>query len=446
MRQGNSHHFQREMPSGIVLEIRGQAMPGGGFVSTFSDITTHIEAAKTLQQANDHLEQRVTERTLELTKAKAEAEAANTSKTKFLAAASHDLMQPFNALSLFTNMLNKKVQGSDLTELATNIQHSLSAAESLLADLVEISKLDSSSEKIDVHCFLIDDLLAPLSKEFSLLSQQAELQFTYVKSTCVVETDQRLLRRIVQNFLSNALNYCPQQNSQGKILLGVKHQQNKIVIEVWDNGPGIGLADQEIIFKEFERLAQTQDKSGLGLGLAICDRIAKLLNVDISVKSTLGKGTCFSVILPRSKAKLVAKEIPATNALHTVANEFTGLPILLVDNEAIILKAIQSQLQEWGCHVLAVKDEQSLTSLLKEEAFTPRIIISDYHLDKDENGVDLVQRTLSKQAWQVPCIICSADPSEQVREHTSSAQFYFMRKPIKALALKKLMKHILRDD
>jgi len=198
-----------------MLEIRGQAMPGGGFVSTFSDITTHIEAAKALQQANDHLEQRVTERTIELTKAKAEAEAANTSKTKFLAAASHDLMQPFNALSLFTNMLNKKVQGSDLAELASNIQYSLSAAESLLADLVEISRLDNSSQKIDIHGFSINDLLEPLGKEFSLMSQQADLQFNYVKSSCVIETDQRLLRRIIQNFLSNALNYCPQKNNQG---------------------------------------------------------------------------------------------------------------------------------------------------------------------------------------------------------------------------------------
>ncbi len=446
MRQGNNHYFQREMPNGIVLEIRGQAMPGGGFVSTFSDITSHIEAAKALQQANEHLEQRVTERTIELSKAKAEAEAANTSKTKFLAAASHDLMQPFNALSLFTNMLNKKVHGSDLTELASNIQHSLSAAETLLADLVEISRLDNSSEKIDVHPFSIDDLLAPLSKEFTLLSQQSDLKFTYVKSTCVVNTDQRLLRRIVQNFLSNALNYCPQKNKQGKVLLGVKHQQNNLVIEVWDNGPGINKADQETIFKEFERLAQTQDKSGLGLGLAICDRIAKLLNVDISVKSTLGQGSCFSVTLPRSNINLAPKETIENSSSSTVTSEFLNLPILLVDNDAIMLKAIRTQLEEWGCKVLAAKDESTLASLLFEHDFTPKIVISDYHLDNDDNGVDLIQKTVSAQRWSVPCIICSADPSEQVREHTNSAQFYFMRKPIKALALKKLMKQLLNSD
>ena len=215
---------------------------------------------------------------------------------------------------------------------------------------------------------------------------------------------------------------------------------------MWDNGPGIGLADQQTIFKEFERLEQTQDKSGLGLGLAICERIAKLLHVDIAVKSTLGKGTCFSVTLPRSTEKIAPIATVETSSQNKSTSEFFNLPILLVDNEAIMLKAIQSQLQEWGCKVLAVKDEKNLTTSLANQHFIPTIIISDYHLDNDDNGVDLIQRTLSKQAWQAPCIICSADPSEQVREHTNSAQFYFMRKPIKALALKKLMKQLLRDD
>ena len=443
MRQGNSHHFQREMPSGIVLEIRGQAMPGGGFVSTFSDITAHIEAAKALQQANENLEQRVIERTHELSKAKAEAEAANTSKTKFLAAASHDLMQPFNAMSLFTNMLNKKVQHTELAELATNIQNSLSAAEILLSDLVEISRLDNSSQKIDQHCFLIDDLLMPLSKEFTLLAQQADLNFSYVKSSCVVETDQRLLRRVVQNFLSNAINYCPQPHRQGKILLGVKHQQNNCIIEVWDNGPGIPKNKQTTIFKEFERLNPNQAASGLGLGLAISERIAKLLGCTISVKSTLGKGTCFSITLSRSHTKLVNKPIVTSAIQPSTINEFIDLAIVLIDNESLMLKAMQTQLEEWGCNVLAVKDEANLHDALAIQNFVPAMIISDYHLDDDKNGVDLVLQNTEQYTWQAPVIICSADPSEQVREHTSNAKFYFMRKPIKALALKKLMRQLL---
>lgn len=443
MRQGNSHHFQREMPNGVVLEIRGQAMPGGGFVSTFSDITAHIETKKALQQANETLEQRVAERTLELSNAKAEAEAANTSKTKFLAAASHDLMQPFNAMSLFTNMLNKKVQSTDLKELANNIQNSLNAAESLLSDLVEISRLDNSTQKIDKHCFIIDDLLAPLSSEFTVLARHANLDFSYVKSSCVVETDQRLLRRVVQNFLSNAINYCPQTNRQGKVLLGVKHQQNNIIIEVWDNGPGIPADKQAIIFKEFERLNTNDTVSGLGLGLAISERIAKLLGCTISVKSTLNKGTCFSITVPRSYSIQAEKIAQTTASIQVTNDEFCNLNVVLIDNESLMLTAMQAQLQEWGCRVIAAKDENSLADTLAQQPVIPTLIISDYHLDNNQNGVDLISECMHKYGWQAPVIICSADPSEQVRGHTSNAKFYFMRKPIKALALKKLMRQLL---
>jgi signal transduction histidine kinase/CheY-like chemotaxis protein len=443
MRRGNSHYFQREMPSGIVLEIRGQAMPGGGFVSTFSDITAHIEAEKSLQKSNENLEQRVVERTRELNHAKAEAEEANKSKTKFLAAASHDLMQPFNALSLFTSMLNKKVTGTNLEELAGNIRHSLNAAESLLSDLVEISRLDGKSQHIVINTFYVDELLAPLSKEFFLLTEQTNLAFNYVKSSCIIETDQRLLRRVVQNFLSNAINYCPQTHRQGKVLLGVRRNKESVIIEVWDNGPGIEKNKQQSIFKEFERLDETQEQPGLGLGLAISDRIAKLLGLTITVTSTVGKGSCFSITLPRSKLLPIRDASLKAQTIINTSNEFNQLPVLLIDNEALMLKALLSQLNEWGCNVIAVKNENSLQEALVEKDFKPALIISDYHLDDDKNGVDLVQQALTTYRWKAPCIICSADPSEQVREHTSSADFSFMRKPIKALALKKLMRQLL---
>ena len=443
MRQGNSHHFQREMPNGVVIEIRGQAMPAGGFVSTFSDITAHINAEKALHQANEMLEKRVQNRTFELTLAKAEAEAANSSKTRFLAAASHDLMQPFNALSLFTDMLKKKVKGTELNELASNIQNSLTAVESLLSDLVEISQLDSSSKSVKLNHFSISELLTPLSNEFSVLAKQEGIKFTYVTSSCFIESDQRMLRRIIQNFLSNAINYC----HQGKVVLGVRHKQNMVKIEVWDNGPGIPKEKLQQIFKEFERLAQTQEKQGLGLGLAISERIAKLLELKISVRSVLGKGSCFSIEVPR----VAGKSITNTNFMQSTEKsnrEFLSLSVLLIDNEALMLTAMKSQLEEWGCQVIAVKDKNTLNEALNKQNSTkgtyhPRLIISDYHLDNDKNGVDLLQHTLLERQWQIPCIICSADPSEQVREHTSSAKFYFMSKPLKALALKKLMRQLL---
>ena len=450
MRQGDSHYFQREMPNGIVLEIRGQAMPGGGFVSTFSDITAHIEAAKALQKANETLEQRVQERTIELNKAKTEAEAANHSKTRFLAATSHDLMQPFNALSLFTSMLNKKAQGTELAELANNIQNSLVAAENLLSDLVEISRLDGTVQKAEHQNFAIEQLLKPLSNEFSLLAQQENLKFNYVSSSCTVNSDPRLLRRVIQNFLSNAINYSQQKHKQGRIVLGVRHRQNTIVIEVHDNGPGIPKNKQQTIFKEFERLKQTQEKSGLGLGLAISERIAKLLKATITVNSTVNNGACFSLEIPRVRdvrvpINSVNLSVKAVELGGDFNQDFTKLVVLLIDNEALMLNAMSTQLSEWGCQVFAVKNEEELMAMLTAAPLLPNIIISDYHLDDNKNGVDLVIKSKSKQGWNSPCIICSADPAEPVREHTRSANFHFMKKPIKALGLKKLMRHLCFD-
>jgi|TARA_B110000211_G_scaffold234456_1_gene304169 Na+/proline symporter/signal transduction histidine kinase len=458
MKNGDSHHFQRKMPNGIVLEISGQSMPAGGFVSTFSDITAHIEAEKALKKANENLEKRVESRTQELQKAKSEAEAAYSSKSRFLAAASHDLMQPFNALSLFTSMLKNKVQGDELTALAENIDDSLNVVEALLSDLVEISRLDSSSEKIDKSHFALDDLLSPLKNEFSVLSKQANIQFSYQLSQCVVHSDKRMLRRVIQNFLSNAVHYC--NDKQGKkagirnrILLGIRRTKSMIRVEVWDNGPGIALAQQKAIFREFERLEQNREIPGLGLGLAISERIAKLLGLSISVKSQEGKGTCFSIEIPRVNTTeatlLTANAANKRNISSEVNSEisstkpFNNIVVLLIDNDELMLTAMTKQLIDWGCQVLTAYDQASCQQKLTQSGLKPDIIIADYHLDYGNNGVELVANLLAVKNWQLPTIICSADPSESVRQHTSDAQCLFLRKPIKSLALKRIMKQVL---
>ncbi len=443
MRSGSAHHLQREMPNGLVIEIRGQAMPGGGFVSTFSDITAHIEAEKALKLANETLEQRVQARTEELALAKAEAEAAHLSKSRFLAAASHDLMQPFNAAHLFTNMLNKKLQHSEHAELSNNLLNALNASESLLTDLVEIAQLDRSNLKVNSSRFCVDQLLATLGHEFGLMAQQSGIRFRYLRSNCYINTDQRLLRRVVQNFLSNAINYCAKQN--GRVVLGVRRRPEHIRIEVWDNGPGIAADQQQSIFAEFERLEQTSHKSGLGLGLAISERIAKLLGLTISLKSTLSKGSCFSITIAKDSNQASHPSDDDTGKVEKPLQEFNGLKAILIDNDAMVLNALRSQLQDWGCTVLSGKDESAISANLGESpAFEPNIILSDYHLDNDQNGVDLATGLLTANHWQIPVIICSADPSEQVREHTRSSGFYFMRKPVKALALKKLIRQVLK--
>ncbi|PKH89510.1 PAS domain-containing hybrid sensor histidine kinase/response regulator [Colwellia sp. Bg11-28] len=463
MRMGHNHYFQRSMPNGVVLEIRGQSMPGGGFVSTFSDITAHIEAEKALQKANESLERRVEERTQELRRAKAEAEAANSSKTRFLAAASHDLMQPFNALSLFTSMLKKKVENDELAQLANNIDDSLNVVEALLSDLVEISRLDNNLDIIEKNHFALDELLIPLKNEFTVLAQQDDISFSYQASSTWVNSDKRMLRRILQNFLSNAVHYCRDKTGDkagdkagitNKIVLGVRHKKDVVRIEVWDNGPGIAVDKQLTIFQEFERLEQNREIPGLGLGLAIAERMASLLDLKISLKSTVGKGTCFMLELPRVEHKAVnlpgnlSNKIPNKTASHDIKNtgtineDFADMSVLVIDNDALMLTAISSQLIEWGCLVYTAKDKESLTKIVTQMQQPARFIIADYHLDNNTNGVDLVSHLLRKEHWQSPCVICSADPSEQVRQHTSDANFLFLRKPVKSLALKRLIRQI----
>jgi len=464
MRMGHNHYFQRSMPNGVVLEIRGQSMPGGGFVSTFSDITAHIEAEKALQKANESLERRVEERTQELRRAKAEAEAANSSKTRFLAAASHDLMQPFNALSLFTSMLKKKVENDELAQLANNIDDSLNVVEALLSDLVEISRLDNNLDIIEKNHFALDELLIPLKNEFTVLAQQDDISFSYQASSTWVNSDKRMLRRILQNFLSNAVHYCRDKTGDkagitNKIVLGVRHKKDIVRIEVWDNGPGIADDKQLTIFQEFERLDQNREIPGLGLGLAIAERMASLLDLKISLKSTVGKGTCFMVELPKVKhnavnlpsnlSSKVTNKITKKTASQgikstgTVNENFADMSVLVIDNDALMLTAISSQLIEWGCVVYTAKDQASLTKVVSNMQQPARFIIADYHLDNDINGVDLVTHLLLKEHWQSPCVICSADPSEQVRQHTSDANFLFLRKPVKALALKRLIRQMI---
>jgi Na+/proline symporter/signal transduction histidine kinase len=480
MRMGHNHHFQRSMPNGVVLEIRGQSMPGGGFVSTFSDITAHIEAEKALKKANESLEKRVEERTQELRYAKAEAEAANSSKTRFLAAASHDLMQPFNALSLFTSMLKKKVENDELAQLANNIDDSLNVVEALLSDLVEISRLDNNLDIIEKNHFALDELLIPLKNEFTVLAQQDDISFSYQASSTWVNSDKRMLRRILQNFLSNAIHYCRDKTGDkagipNKIVLGVRHKKDVVRVEVWDNGPGIAVEKQLTIFQEFERLEQNREIPGLGLGLAIAERIASLLDLKISLNSTVGKGTCFMLELPRISHNTVnipnnlpneilsstssttpnnvtykaSDNVPTKTASHSTKNNntanegFADMSVLVIDNDALMLTAISSQLIDWGCVVYTAKDQASLTEVVSNMQQPARFIIADYHLDNDTNGVDLVSHLLRKEHWQSPCVICSADPSEQVRQHTSDANFLFLRKPVKALALKRLIRQMI---
>jgi len=303
MRAGHAYTHERALPDGTVLEIQGNPMPGGGFVTTYADVTAHKHTQRELLESNEMLETRVTDRTQELTEvnralaeAKSDAERANFSKTRFLAAASHDLAQPITAARLFMSAVEGSLLPVGAAGLLQKAENALSAAEMLLTGLLDISRLDAGAEEVRLTNFELRTLLEPLGAEFQVLARNKDLALRLAKSSAVVYSDARLLRRVLQNFLTNAVRYTP----KGRVLIGSRRCGGALRIEVWDSGPGIPAERQAEIFEEFRRMDTpdgTQER-GLGLGLAIADRTARLLGHPLTLRSWRGRGSVFAITVP----------------------------------------------------------------------------------------------------------------------------------------------------
>lgn len=443
MRQGTAHTSERLFPNGKVIELIGNPMPGGGFVMSFTDITAYRKAEQALKEANEGLEQRVSERTQELsqlnqelTGAKRIAEDANASKTRFLAAVSHDLMQPLNAARLFSAALSHQEHIPDeALELVRNLDNSLRSAEDLITDLLDISRLEGGTVTPNPQPFALLPWLEALAAEFQVLAEQQGIEFRAFIPDLRVNSDPRLLRRIIQNFLTNAFRY-----AKGKVLLGVRRAGNQVRIEVWDCGPGIPEDKLRFIFEEFKRLDShlTREEKGLGLGLAIADGLCKVLGHPIRVQSRLGKGSVFSVSLPLYRGLLQPATVVAAKAHST--RPLQGVAVLCIDNEQSILVGMESLLSRWGCSVQTARDIGSCEKLLADQTFVPQIVLIDYHLDNGQTGINIM-RWLRKILQQptLPGIVISADPSPELPVQVNSEQLGFLPKPVKPAALRALM-------
>ena len=289
----------------MVIEVRSNRMPGGGFVVTFSDVTPSFEAAEALERANATLEKRVRDRTEELTRlnselaqAKSTAEDANISKTRFLAAASHDILQPLNAARLYVTSLVERQSGGEDSRLVENIDDSLEAIEEILGALLDISRLDAGAMATSISSFKMADLMRSLEIEFAPIARAKGLELTFVPCSLPVQSDRSLLRRLLQNFISNAIKYTP----RGRVLVGCRRHGQSLQIGVYDTGVGIPVTKRGEIFKEFHRLEQgARIARGLGLGLSIVERLARVLNHGIAIDATASGGSVFSVTVPVAK-------------------------------------------------------------------------------------------------------------------------------------------------
>ena len=436
LRRGTPYRHERALPGGMVIEIRGTPTPGGGFVTSYSDVTAYTEAQAALKTANDTLEQRVVARTAELAVASEAARRANEAKTRFLAAASHDLVQPLHAARLFLAAADPETDPTQQRALLARIGDSLSAAEQLLTGLLDISRLDANALPVQRQRFAADTVLAPLAHEFAALAASRGLRFRYRPTRLWLHSDPALLRRVIQNFLANALRY----TSEGRVLLGSRRSGASLRIEVWDTGPGIAPAQQRLIFEEFRRL-NPQDRvgeRGLGLGLAISERIAQLLGHTLTLRSWPGKGSVFALTLPVTAAAAVAA-LPAGEARSEPQEK--SVRVLVIDNEPLALEALRALLQRWGHTVLTAHDGDEARVQCGDAP--PDLLLADYHLDDGESGLDVARRLHATWAREVPTVIVTADPTRTARDAAAAARFALLQKPVKPAALRALMQRLL---
>jgi len=370
----------------------------------------------------------------QLREAHDQAEAANQSKSKFLAAVSHDLLQPLNAARLFASALETHALADDAQSLVGHIGRSLKDVESLLGTLVDMSRLDAGVLHADKAPFRVNTLLDALAEEYRQVASVRGLTLDYVACSTVVESDLSLLARVIRNFLSNAVRY----TEQGSILLGCRRRKDGLEIMVADTGPGIDEQQRERIFQEFQRAANghEQHSRGLGLGLAIVDRISTMLSHPVTLVSAPGKGACFSVTVPYGQqSPRLAGPLLAADA------DFAHLVVWVIDDDPAILEGMQALLGQWGCRVRVAATVTALEAASDGEQ--PHALLVDYHLGQQrENGLTLAKR-MERRYPGLTTVIITANHDAEISRQTREAGMHCLLKPLKPLRLRMLLTALL---
>lgn len=430
----------RLYPRERVIEIRTTPLPDGGYITTYTDVTEAVAAEEARARNAEELERRVAERTEELTRlnealirAKAEADEANVSKTRFLAAASHDILQPLNAARLYATSLVERDRTAGDATLAENVDASLDAVEEILTALLDISRLDTGAMKPQWSSFRLDEMLRQLQREFEPVAAEKGLRLRFVAPSLTVRSDRRLLRRLLQNLVSNAIKYTP----SGAVLVGARRQGGRLRLDVLDTGLGIPQSKQRIVFREFQRLDQgAKVARGLGLGLSIVERIARVLDHTLDLKSESGRGSRFSVLVP-VVAPLPAMALPA-EAPVAPATPLAGLRVLAIDNEPAILEGMRVLLGGWGCQMITAASLKEATEKLRALPAPPEVIIADYHLDEG-TGIEAIAALRWKLGGDLPAVLLTADRTLPVRDEATAKAIHVLNKPLKPAALRALL-------
>ncbi|MBT0588077.1 PAS domain-containing hybrid sensor histidine kinase/response regulator [Alteromonas oceanisediminis] len=451
MRHGSEYKYVRKQSDHKTIEINGSPLPNGGYVTTYSDISDYIRIQDELRLAKTDLENRVTQRTQQLEKARDAADRANVSKTKFLAAAGHDLLQPFNAAVLYASMLTQRANSSAIDpairDISQGIEQSLNSAESLLNTLLDMTKLESGVLQPNRGQFSFNDLMRSLLTEFSVIAQQKQVEIRYVPSQIVLHSDKKLLRRILQNLLSNAIRYAKDQGG-AKVLIGMRRtpQSDAARIVVADNGIGIEPSQQRAIFDEFHQVNPHAKALGLGLGLTIVDRMATLLDHNVDMRSEFGRGTCFTITVPTAampNASFISHSVQHEPRIDWTEEAFLHEQrVLLIENDTQIQAAMSALLAQWGATVLVTDGYAHIEQVCPT---APDVMLVDFHLNGDETGTEAVIQATRLWKKTVPGILTTANRDDSIRELALNAGLRYLPKPVKPAALKRMLKQLLQN-
>ena len=409
-RQGNAFAL---FQTAIALEAQVRAR---------TEELTHV--LRSLEQTN-----------AQLSAAKEDAEKANLSKTRFLAAASHDLLQPVVSAKLSISTLADLQENPEGKRLAQQVEGSLQTIEDLIRTLLDISKLDAGVIVPEVRSFCLDDLLADLHSTFESVMASSEIRLKIRRCGLIVESDPVLLWRVILNLVSNAIHY----TARGGVLVGVRRCGETCYLDVVDTGLGIPECEQQRIFDEFYRGASSAsgNRAGLGLGLSIVQRITQTLRHELSLNSRPGRGSRFRVALPVAGT---AAELPLPGI--SKLSDFSGVSVLIVENDPAIAKAMQRLFEQWECEAFAAYGLSDVDEHLKSSDRLPDIIVADYHLDGNDVGVTAIEAVRAILPG-IPALVITADQSPETAEAVRAAHAMLLQKPVSPGRLRASVSHLL---
>ncbi|MCW5580645.1 MAG: PAS-domain containing protein, partial [Luteimonas sp.] len=438
LRAGKPHARESEKQDGTVLEIRGNPLPDGGFVTSYADITGYKNTARELRSLADALEQRIVERTADLDQARREAEQANRYKTRFVAAAVHDLLQPLNAARMFLSALRARLHGAELRQISDHVEAALAAQDAVLTGLLDIARLEAGTLQVSIRAFALGPLLDTLAREFGILAHARGLTLRHVPTHLVVRSDEALLRRILQNFLSNALRY----TRRGRIVLGCRRDGDRVRIEVHDQGPGIPKPLQREIFEEFRRLDEGRDDDhGTGLGLAIVERIGRLLDHRIGLRSQPGYGSAFWVEVPLADPAEVTPAPPPPEPAPHDDGPLHGSLVWCIDDDPRVCEATRLLLERWGCAVVFAGGPRHALAAVDPDR-PPHIVLLDVRMGEFD-GPSLYATLCERWRQSPPVILVTAERDETLQREARERGWGFLSKPVRAPALRALMSQML---